>query len=69
MIGGDYMKKLKQIGTIAIRGPDKKIVENNPIYEEVEVDESGFTEEEKKANRIYAEFLAEQYKVQHRMEA
>lgn len=56
------MKKLKQIGTVLIRSPDGKSVENTPIYGEVEVDEAGMSECEKRSNSIYAKFLAEIYK-------
>lgn len=55
------MKKLKQIGTLALRAPDGRVVENVPILDKVEVDETGLTEGQREANSIYAEFLAERY--------
>ena len=59
---GETMKKLKQVGTVLIRSPDGKLVENTPIYGEVEVDAAGMNECEKRSNSIYAKFLAEIYK-------
>lgn len=62
------MKKLKQIGTLAIRGPNGDITEETPLYKELEVDQSGLTEAEKHNNSIYAAFLADVYKKERGME-
>ncbi len=56
------MTKLKQVGTVLIRSPDEKSVENTALYGEVEVDEAGMNKCEKRSNSIYAKFLAEVFK-------
>lgn len=56
------MKKLRQIVTVVIRGPCGEMSEDTPIYDEIEVNSDGFTAEEKRANSIYADFLAKMFK-------